>query len=60
MGKSRALEANLYEFKWKSGLRVYFCFNGKLVVLLINGGTKNGQKKDVEKAKRLKQKYTST
>ena len=58
MGNSRAIETNLFEFKWKIGLRIYFCFQGKKIVLLLNGGKKNAQKKDIERAKRLKKKYS--
>ena len=60
MGKSRALAPNLFEFKWRNGLRVYFCFNGKAIILLLTGGNKNAQKRDIEKAKRLKKKYTES
>ena len=56
MGKSRALGTGLFELKWKNGLRLYFTFSGQKLILL-NGGNKNGQKKDIERAKRLKEKY---
>lgn len=54
---SKALGANLFEFKWKSGLRIYFTFHKNKIVLLLNGGNKNDQKKDIERAKKLKAKY---
>ena len=56
MGKSRTLGMGLFELKWKNGLRIYFAFSEKKLVLL-NGGSKNGQKKDIERARELKEKY---
>ena len=44
MGKSRALGMGLFELKWKNGLRIYFAFSEKKLVLL-NGGSKNVSKK---------------
>lgn len=47
-------EANLYEFKWVSGLRVYFSLledqQGNFM-LLLQGGNKNSQDADITKAK---------
>lgn len=40
------------ELKWKSGLRVYLVERHPNLILLL-GGTKNGQDKDIHKAKRL-------
>lgn len=52
-GQNRHLGDGVFELKWKSGLRVYYAFieRNKIVVLL--GGTKNGQQKDIKKAKTL-------
>lgn len=56
--KTKSLNVNfgLYEFKWDSGLRVYFSFiedsNGRLMLLLI-GGNKNSQDKDISEAKNI-------
>jgi putative addiction module killer protein len=36
------------------GYRVYFCKRGKLLIVLLCGGDKSTQTKDIEKAKRLK------
>lgn len=45
-----------YEFKWNSGLRVYYSFiediNGQLMLLLL-GGNKNSQQSDITEAKRI-------
>ncbi len=56
MGYSKALGMGLFEFKWKNGLRIYFVFKKKKLILL-SGGSKNGQKKDIDKAKKIKEKY---
>lgn len=56
--KSKSLDTNygLYEFKWDSGLRVYFAFimdrDGRLMLLLL-GGNKNSQNSDIEEAKNI-------
>ncbi len=56
--KSKSLDPNfgLYEFKWGSGLRVYFSFiedsDGRLMLLLL-GGNKNSQADDITEAKNI-------
>ena len=56
--KSKLLDPNfgLYEFKWDSGLRVYFSFiedsDGRLMLLLL-GGNKNSQSNDIAEAKNI-------
>jgi len=55
-GDARYLGDGLAELRWKSGMRVYFSRmedeQGK-AVLLILGGTKHGQDKDISKARVL-------
>lgn len=44
----------LIELRWKNGIRVYsFIWNNRVVVAL-NGGNKNGQDRDIKKAKKIK------
>jgi hypothetical protein len=46
----------LYEFKTRSGLRLYCFADGNALVILTNGGKKNTpreQNRDIEKARRL-------
>lgn len=56
--KFKSLDAKygLYEFKWDSGLRVYFAFladsDGRLMLLLL-GGNKNSQNSDIAEAKKI-------
>ena len=49
----RNLGDGVAELKWKNGRRIYFSKVGKQVLLLLNGGFKNAQKKDIKKAKHI-------
>ena len=53
LGDYKQLEAGLYELKFDfgSGYRVYFTKNNNIVILLLCGGDKASQKKDIDKAK---------
>jgi putative addiction module killer protein len=42
---------------FQKGYRLYFMREGKTVIVLINGGIKDDQKRDIEKAKRIKMIY---
>ncbi len=59
-GDAKYLENGLSELRWKSGLRVYFGRVEKKIILLLHGGGKNDQKKDIKKAQILLERYTST
>lgn len=43
----------IIELKWKSGLRIYTSRLSAGLIVVLAGGTKNGQDKDIKKAKRL-------
>jgi putative addiction module killer protein len=43
----------MIELKWKSGLRVYTARVGQMVIVVLGGGNKNGQDKDIQKAKKV-------
>ncbi len=43
----------LVELKWASGLRVYTARVGNELILILLGGNKNGQEKDIKKAKSI-------
>jgi len=49
----RALGDSIFEIKVKfgSGYRVYFAEEGKMILLLLLGGDKSTQQRDIEKAK---------
>lgn len=44
----------LLEFRWKNGTRVYGFFWGSHIVVALYGGNKNGQERDIKKAKRIR------
>jgi len=54
-GDVRNLGAGLHELRWRSGRRIYFTVHGPTLILLLNGGRKNAQKKDIQKARILLQ-----
>ena len=42
-----------YRINWGPGYRVYFGRDGEVVVILLTGGTKKRQPRDIERAKAL-------
>ena len=55
-GDFRPLGDGLYELRWKNGTRVYFSYvtgDGGRMVLMLWGGAKNGQGRDIVKARKL-------
>jgi putative addiction module killer protein len=53
-GDYKPIEDGLFEFRIhvKQGVRLYFAFEGQKMILLLLGGDKSDQKKDIKKAKR--------
>ena len=49
----------IWELKWKNGRRIYYAHFAKNNLLLLLGGNKNGQTKDITKAKNILRKNTS-
>lgn len=49
-GKTRNLKQGLIELKFESGLRIYFVEDGDTIVILLCGGGKDNQNKDIKKA----------
>ncbi len=51
-GKYASVGHGVYELKidFGPGYRVYFCEDGKIIVILLCGGDKSTQKKDIKKA----------
>jgi putative addiction module killer protein len=43
----------IIELKWKSGLRIYTARLGGVVIVVLAGGTKHGQSRDIKKAKKI-------
>lgn len=52
-GESKPVGDGVFELKWKIGLRVYFAYLSEQKIIILLGGTKNGQSKDIKKAKNL-------
>ena len=59
LGDVEPVGAGLSEFRIHSGpgYRVYFKQKGKVLLLVLCGGTKSTQRKDIEKAKSLVKKH---
>lgn len=55
MGLSGSL--SLSKGRFGGGIRVYYTFNGREVVLLLAGGNKRSQHDDIINAKRLAKKW---
>ncbi len=47
----------LIELKWPSGMRIYTAKINNILVIILLGGNKNGQSKDIKKAKKLLEKF---
>jgi putative addiction module killer protein len=52
-GSAKDLGDGLWELKFNNGNRIYYARTGKTELTLIFGGNKNGQDKDIKKAKNL-------
>ncbi len=59
-GDAKSLGNGLAELRWANGWRVYFVKEEASILLLLNGGNKNAQKKDIEKARILVRKYAKS
>jgi putative addiction module killer protein len=53
------LDIPLFELRWKNGWRIYFFRDGVTAILVLLGGMKNGQKKDIKKAENLFRRYAN-
>ena len=53
LGDVKYLGNKLFELRWKMGIRVYFIIKDNKTIILLNGGSKNGQKRDIQKARKL-------
>jgi putative addiction module killer protein len=54
-GKAKSLGDGVWELKidYGPGWRIYYTQVGNQIILLLTGGTKNGQQRDIEAAKQL-------
>ena len=53
LGDYKPLKDGLYELRFLNhgGYRIYYGCNGNTIIILLTGGNKETQKKDIEKAK---------
>ena len=58
-GNCKTISNELKELKFESGLRIYFYEENDIIVILLNGGNKQRQSKDIEVAKKYIQDYKS-
>ncbi len=47
----------IWELRWLNGRRVYYAYIAELDIVLLLGGNKNGQSKDITRAKKIFRKY---
>lgn len=52
-GDIRKLRDNIFELKWVNGRRIYYALVPELQILLLLGGNKNGQTKDIAQAEKI-------
>ena len=52
-GTCKHLTDHVWELKWANGRRVYYAYIAKYNVLLLLGGNKNGQSKDIKQAGKI-------
>lgn len=59
LGDVEPIGSSLSELRihYGPGYRIYFKQQGKILLLVLSGGTKNTQRKDIERAKSLIKKY---
>lgn len=58
-GDHKKVDDCVWELKWKCGRRVYYSIIPEKKVLLLLGGNKNGQGKDIRQAKKILQENVS-
>jgi putative addiction module killer protein len=56
-GDAKSLGDGLAELRWKNGWRIYFFKEGKNMIVLLVGGHKNAQEKEIKKARFLLRRY---
>ncbi len=56
-GDAKYLGEGLAELRWKNGWRVYFFKESLTEIILLIGGSKNAQEKDIQRARLLLRRY---
>lgn len=58
-GDLKSVRDDVWELRWKNGRRIYYAYIPEKKILVLLGGNKNGQNKDIRKAKKIFQKHVS-
>ncbi len=58
-GNNKRLSEELYELKFDNGLRIYYTEKENMIVILLTGGNKSKQSKDIEVATKYLNEYNS-
>lgn len=56
LGDRKYLSDEIYELRFRAGIRIYYAFRDDSIILLLNGGgksSKTAQNKDIKTAKRI-------
>ncbi|MDO9012341.1 MAG: type II toxin-antitoxin system RelE/ParE family toxin [Gallionella sp.] len=58
-GNVKPIDGALKEYRidWGPGIRIYLIQDGEVFIVLLGGGTKNGQSADIRQAKKLRDEY---
>lgn len=56
-GDYKYLDSGIWELRWKNGRRIYYGYLHALDIVIILGGNKNGQKRDIAQAKKIFKEY---
>lgn len=56
-GDHKKLTETIYELKWRFGTRVYYTKMTRIELLILMGGNKNGQDKDIRQAEKIRREY---
>ena len=58
-GNVKPIDGTLKEYRidWGPGIRIYLIHDGDVLIVLLGGGTKNGQVADIRQAKKLRDEY---
>ena len=59
LGNVKPIDGTLKEYRidWGPGIRIYLTQDGDKLIVLLGGGTKNGQAADIKHAKNLRDEY---
>ena len=56
-GDHKPVGGDIWELRWVNGRRLYYAHLAELNIILLLGGNKNGQGKDITKAKKIFRKH---